>query len=272
MDVVLSRFNVHKSDLSTLKTLFAEFDEDYTRHIILPLVQKNTANVSSVLAFLKAIVETSKDGNLGESTARTLSRDIVEQLIETFKIPTSQKVSKRPKLNDPTFRDPRPTMMTGGDHVKLLARCEALEMNHDVTIILNKIREQTLLAEPSAFEAFLLPILALLMLLSIYQGQPLRYQKLFRAVLVACNRLYVRGKPTCPRDLKRERRGCGKCKYCKVLDDFLIDGEEKSADFTCPRSVETTFGGSLRVYISLVKSQPPTSARMPQSHKMAFEI
>ena len=135
MDVVLSRINVHKSDLSTLKTLFAEFDEDYTRHIILPLIQKNESNVSSVLAFLKAIVDTSKDGNLGEGTARTLSHDIVGQLIETFQIPTSQKVSKRPKLNDPTLREPRPTMMAGRDLVKLLARCEALEMNHDVIII-----------------------------------------------------------------------------------------------------------------------------------------
>ena len=235
MDVILSRVNVHKSDLSTLKTLFAEFDEDYTRHIILSVIQKNTSNVSSVLAFLKAIVDASKDGNLVEGTARTLSRDIVGQLIEIFQIPTSQKVPKRPKLNDPTLRDPRPTMMTGRDLVKLLARCGALEMNYDVTIILNKIREQILFAEPSAFEAFLLPILASPKLLSIHQGQPFRYQKLFLAVLVACNRLYVRGKPTCPRDWKGERRGCGKCKDCKVLDEFLIDREEKERRFYLPK-------------------------------------
>ena len=61
-------------------------------------------------------------------------------------------------------------------------------------------------------------------------------------------------------------------KAVRFSTSSLLIERKKSADFTCPRSVETTFGGSLRVYISLVKSQPPTSARISQSHETAFQI
>jgi hypothetical protein len=186
------------------------------------------------MAFLTGLFDVGVSGEITESVAHTIFKDVVSDLADQFSLQSLDQVPESSKrLMTASSWESRHLSQTGAvaapdcDNSKniaiLLCHCLSLGLKTELDQIITKLVREVVKAPVSLFDVIYLPFLKVL--IGMLQEKSLSspgspFQRLFQMTLGTYVIRYVRPEPVAPKDWARPPVSCS-CGDCQVLNAFL---------------------------------------------------
>jgi len=211
---------------------------------ILPIVKRNVNYTPMAIAFLTRLFDAGVSGEITESVAHTIFKDIISDLADQFSLQSLNQASGASKrLMTMNSWEPRHLSQTGTvaapdyDNSKniatLLCHCLSLRLETELYQIITKLGREVMKTPVELFEVIYLPFLKVL--INMLQDKSLSaqgslFQRLFQMTLCTYIIRYVQPEPVPPKDWTRPPVSCG-CSDCQVLNAFLLAPDQQVGRF-----------------------------------------
>ena len=182
--------------------------------------------------------EAERDGATKDGVARNIYRDVLADLIPTFRLeietPSPKKARHHYSISiDTKPKQSRASAIDANDIASLLDYCRTMQLTDEKLAIMDQVVESSKTIEPSGFSDVLIPLLGRLVELSRFNDISLDEiisKPCFQDVLTIYVQRYIGREPAQPRDWAQARIGCG-CGDCHKLSHFMTNPREKVGKF-----------------------------------------
>jgi hypothetical protein len=211
---------------------------------ILPVVKRNVNHTPMAIAFLTRLFDAAVSGEITESVAHTIFKDIISDLADQFSLQSLDQASGPSKrLMTGSSWEPHHFSQTGTTAVPdydnskniatLLCHCLSLRLKTELDQIITKLAREVVTTPVRLFEVIYLPFLKVL--IDLLQEKSLStqgslFQRLFQMTLCTYVIRYVQPEPVPPKDWTRPSVSCS-CSDCQVLNAFLRAPDQKVGRF-----------------------------------------
>lgn len=196
------------------------------------------------MAFLKGLFDNGISGEITESVAHAIFKDVISDLVDQFSLRNLDQahgISKRlmtaSSLESLYLGQPRTMAVPDHDNSKniatLLCNCLSLGLETELDQIMTKLIREVTKAPVGLFEVIYLPFLKVLIDMlqeKSISAQGSLFQRLFQMILGVYIIRYVQPEPVPPKDWTRPPVNCG-CSDCQDLNAFLRAPDRKVGRF-----------------------------------------
>lgn len=214
---------------------------DAKRDSILPFVKRHISNATFTTTFLVLLIESEQNGAVKNGMAKNICRDVLADLLPSFRLEISPPQSKRPRHHDyykSSLSEPQQpdlSEMDATDIANLIDYCRSVGLREEQEALKDHMVTASKTIWPEGFGSFFVPLLTHLVKISERNSIPLNEQSFrpfFKGILDNYVRRYVDFEPRKPSDWAQERRGCGHCGDCYGLGRFLTNPDQKVGRFS----------------------------------------
>lgn len=197
---------------------------------ILPFVKKHASDTAFSITFLVLLFEAKRDGVTNDAVAKNIYRDVLTDLIPTFRLDIDTPSPKKARYHYSISTDTEPKQsktisIDPTDIASLLDHCRVMQLTDERLAIMDQLVESSKTVEPSGFGNLFIPLLTRLVELSRVNNISLDAyisNSCSQDVLTLYVQRYIGPEPAKPLDWAQARTGCG-CEDCQKLSRFMVD-------------------------------------------------
>ena len=193
------------------------------------------------MAFLTGIFDAGTSGEVEESVAQTIFKDVISDMVDNFSLRSlgTAATTKKRVTGYGSFaatrapEAPVPDDENSRNIVSLISHCLALKLTTELKGILNRLIEEATTLPVELFETIYIPFLKGLTTMLLEKKLPLQdllFQMFFQSMISIYIIRYVQSKPTPPKDWVRTKLTCS-CVDCRSVNTFLIDPQQRVGRF-----------------------------------------
>ncbi|KAL8936703.1 MAG: hypothetical protein Q9211_004054 [Gyalolechia sp. 1 TL-2023] len=244
-NMLSTEVTVSKEDVQALIATTEAYGQGFLFNNILPFVKKHISNTTFTITFLVLLSAAEQDGTVKVGVARNIYRDILADLIPSFKLEINLPPSKRSRYDYRYYAgvstaapQPNVKLMEANDIATLLDNCTSMDLPTEREALMDHLVASSKTVDPSAFGVLFIPLLARLVELSRVKGTPLNdatvSRSFFQNILHEYVRRYIGVEPARPLTWAQSRRACngGSCGDCTMLNKFLTNPQEEVGRFS----------------------------------------
>ncbi|KAL8790514.1 MAG: hypothetical protein Q9195_006345 [Heterodermia aff. obscurata] len=237
-DLLLMEVKLSKEDAQALVEMIRTYGQSFLFSSILPFVKKHASDTTFSIAFLVLLFEAERDGATNDGVARNIFRDVLADLIPTFKMDIDAHSPKKARHHysmegDTESTQSRASSIDANDIASLLDYCRTMQLTDEKFAIMDQLLELSKTIDPSGFSDVFIPLLARLVKLSQVNDIDLNEiisKACFQNVLTVYVQRYIGLESAQPRDWAQSCAKCS-CEDCQRLSQFMMNPSEKVGKF-----------------------------------------
>ena len=174
--------------------------------------------------------EAERDGVTKDGVAKNIYRDVLADLIPTFRLDIGTSSPKKARYNyclgrRTELEQSSTTFIDANDIASLLDYCRSMELTEERHAIMNRLVESSKIVDPSGFSNVFVPLFARLVEISRINDTSLEEnisKTCFQDVMSLYVQRYIGLEPAKPRDWAQPHTVCS-CGDCQGLSRFMAD-------------------------------------------------
>ncbi|KAL8666637.1 MAG: hypothetical protein Q9168_007428 [Polycauliona sp. 1 TL-2023] len=239
-DILSLEATTCKADAEAIIEMIQAYDQGFVFRNVLPFVKKHVSDTGFTITFLTLLFKAENACTVKAGISRNIFRDVLADLLPSFKIKSDQRSQKRPKYSySYTGLLPEPQdidFIEALGVADLLDACKTMELAEERESLIAQLLLASRSVDPSGFGKFFIPLLIRMIQLSHAHNVPTLDtipRSFFKNIINTYVLQFVGLEPEPPCDWARARTGCRHaCKDCSTLNQFLLSPREKVGKFS----------------------------------------